>query len=215
MASTEDGRLLFYATNEVTAGNLDDSMLPSCLLLGQLGGRTDGLSSRIKDFSIVPVLRDKESAKVESFIFTTAGSDGYVRLWTISPEELIGAAATHGKSSGIEGANGKSVTSIGAASTAETDQIGHLIGLYETNNRITCLVSFLLSGETDDDDTVVQSKPEVTGSDDDEEDDNEEAEERTDEDDEVEDDEDEKYDGQNKDHDEDDDSGGSQVSNGE
>lgn len=119
--STEDGRILFYSTRPadlVTAPTVEgkEAPLPSAKLVAQLGGKSAGLSGRIKDFT---VLTTGEGSSKTSYI-VTASSDGAVRIWSIS-------ASTDLK-----------------AHKGEAKQIGSILGTYETNNRITCLKAFVM-----------------------------------------------------------------------
>jgi protein MAK11 len=119
--STEDGRILFYSTRPadlVTAPAVEgkEAPLPSAKLIAQLGGKDAGLSGRIKDFTILST--DEGSSKISYIV--TAGSDGAVSLWSISPStDLI-------------------------AHEGKAKQIGSILGTYETNNRITCLKAFVM-----------------------------------------------------------------------
>jgi protein MAK11 len=143
--STEDGRVLFYSTapeDLVPALEVEgtDPGLPSAKLVAQLGGRDTGVTSRIKDFTVLP-LEDKE------FVVVTGNSDGGVRMWTLTSEEIT----VHEK---------------------EVKQVGKLVGTYETNNRITCLEAFVMiplpDGAVDDDvdeDEMDQDEAESSDSD--------------------------------------------------
>ena len=132
--STEDGRVLFYTTHSI--GTLKDKqpereqMIPSCAALGQLGGPATGVKGRIKDFEILRLPSLK--GRAESTLIVTGSSDGALRLWTLNPEEL---------NSGRPKLNAESSSNTGAS----TPQVGHLIGSYETGNRITCLKAFVMS----------------------------------------------------------------------
>lgn len=130
--STEDGRILFYSTKEedlipAKAVEGKEAQLPTAKLIAQLGGKDAGLSSRIKDFSVLPI--GEGSAK--GFIVVAAGSDGAIRLWRLSPSKDL------------------------ASHSGEVKQVGKLLGTTETGNRITCLKAFVMlpkvEGEEDDD----------------------------------------------------------------
>jgi protein MAK11 len=137
--STEDGRILFYSTRPadlLTAPTIEgrEPSLPSAKLIAQLGGieaakliatenreKEDiGLLGRVKDFT---VLRTEGSRDV---YIVAASSDGAVRLWKLSTEDL----ASH---------NGK------------TKQVGTLLGdACETGNRITCVTAFVMLPTAED-----------------------------------------------------------------
>lgn len=114
--STEDGRVLFFSTR---VGDLvpaekdddDDEKLPSAKLVASLGGREAGVTSRVKDFTIV---------RREGALYVVGGSsDGKIRIWGVGEGELS-EAAKGGEARGV----------------------GRCLGVYGTQNRITCLEGF-------------------------------------------------------------------------
>jgi protein MAK11 len=118
--STEDGRILFYSTRpddlvEAPAVDGKDAPLPSAKLVAQLGGKDATVLGRIKDFAIL-----KLEDKTEDFIIVTGGSDGSVKLWRLS------------------------VSDLQKTKQKKANQVGSLIGTYETGNRITCLAAFVM-----------------------------------------------------------------------
>ncbi|QPC78924.1 hypothetical protein HYE68_009676 [Fusarium pseudograminearum] len=116
--ATEDGRILFFSTKEsdLTKTDSEDKKLPTAKLVGQLGGKSDGVQGRIKDFVVVP------SAEDASTLYVAGGSsDGRVRVWRVGVSELQG--------------NNKS---------EEVEAKGELLGTYETQNRITCMTGFMM-----------------------------------------------------------------------
>ena len=115
--STEDGRVMFFSTATADlAAPAEGKTLPVAKLVGQLGGKEAGVSGRVKDFTVLPVV-DAEGRK--TFYVATAGSDGRLRLWRVGATELGG--------------------------TGETPrQVGKLLGTYETQNRITCMAAFVM-----------------------------------------------------------------------
>jgi len=160
--STEDGRVLFYSTSTAqqvdvslgsTNGNgkedhgsmANQSDLPSCSLLGQLGGIAVGLTGRIKDFAILPIANpESDPIPCSTFLVVTVGSDGVVRVWALKKTEWT-------------------AEDLGQKDTIR--QIGRLIGAYETGNRITCMKAFIMTGkaaenggESDDEDDIKSSK---------------------------------------------------------
>jgi protein MAK11 len=120
--STEDGRILFFSTQTadlitppVVEGK--EAPLPAAKLIAQLGGQAAGLSGRIKDFKVLT----SQTTSGEDII-VTAGSDGAVRLFRISPSEDL----------------------LSSGESKKVRQIGTLLGTYETGNRITCLEAFVM-----------------------------------------------------------------------
>jgi len=61
--------------------------------------------------------------KPSSLLVVTASSDGAVRLWTITDTTLLRNAQTKPR------------------------QIGDLVGMLETGNRITCMGAFIMNGK--------------------------------------------------------------------
>jgi protein MAK11 len=157
-ASTEDGRILFWSTTHTEPslqsakpgqnGN-GGSYLPSCVFIGQLGGQDGELSRRIKDFQLIPVVNEQDTTRSQSLIVTTAGSDGFVRLWVVNLEELISSNPENKTTDDAQEKSNGMVSNVRIGSQSPR-QVGRLIGSYDTNNRITCLVGFLLTGEIED-----------------------------------------------------------------
>jgi protein MAK11 len=145
--STEDGRILLYSTQpeELTVGSVGQgySSLP---LLGQVGGETAGVRTRIKDFVI---LKNPKQGSRNNLIVVAGSSDGTIRIWTLDFTELFDGAK--------KDANGWASTKTGntlengaaAANNLETavtssNRLGVLIGEYPTSSRITCLTAFMM-----------------------------------------------------------------------
>ncbi|KAF2474875.1 WD40 repeat-like protein [Lindgomyces ingoldianus] len=129
-ASTEDGRIMLYETSSTTpCPEKHDKQedIPTCTLLGQLGGPAAGITGRVKDFSILPLPSDDAS-----FLFVTGSSDGSGRIWLLSAVDLQSNTKQSQPQSGF---------------TAK--QVGKLLGTYSTGNRITCLESFIMTGKPD------------------------------------------------------------------
>lgn len=124
--STEDGRICLYSTRgedlqQPKAGEgagKKDERVATAMLVGVLGGRERGITSRIKDF-VVLSRAAAAGAKVKPCIFISGSSDGKLGIWSLTGEEL---AAAHGSGGG--------------------KQVGKLVGSYETQNRITCITAF-------------------------------------------------------------------------
>ncbi|CZT18018.1 related to MAK11 protein (maintenance of killer toxin-encoding satellite M1 dsRNA) [Ramularia collo-cygni] len=125
--STEDGRILFYDVSTVKE-EIDAAKLPLCPCVAQLGGAAMGISGRVKDFEIVAL---KGKANI---LIVTGSSDGAVRLWTVSGEQLAGEVSEDGPK-----------------------QVGKLVATQETGNRITCLGAFVMDGKASDEDEVEEN----------------------------------------------------------
>ncbi|KAK4106923.1 WD40 repeat-like protein [Parathielavia hyrcaniae] len=118
--STEDGRVVFLSTaEEDLEAPPKDKTLPVARAVGSLGGKEAGVQGRIKDFTVLPV-EDEEGKR--SFFVVTGSSDGRVRLWQVGAEEL--------RRSSSAGESPK--------------QVGQIMGVYETQNRITCVAAFVM-----------------------------------------------------------------------
>lgn len=149
--STEDGRILFYSTSRCLAGRTEEGLqlsdTPICEEVGHLGGVTQGLTGRIKDFSIL------QSSEENTYFVVTGSSDGAVRFWTLDIDDLM-------VPSSVQIVNGGSSISkkIGRASKDDDpsqvsgNQVGNLLGTYEAGNRITCLTAFVMSRRSQEDD---------------------------------------------------------------
>ena len=129
--STEDGRILFYAIDQFLEDSdtqIQQSSFPDAIILAQLGGREAGVTNRIKDFEILPIL--KEGRAVAKLIIVSACSDGSIRVWEMPNKDLLGSR--------------KAVRQSGTALQAHVLQVGKMLGMYETASRITCLKAFSL-----------------------------------------------------------------------
>jgi protein MAK11 len=111
-----------------------------------MGGSRVGVSTRIKDFSILAQhTNEKDNDEIpSSFLVISGSSDGSVRVWALEKEELLG--------SDEEPAEGEAL------------QLGRLLGIYETPNRITCLESFVLSDPPGQDGDVAADSQEISDS---------------------------------------------------
>ncbi|RSL71070.1 hypothetical protein CEP54_001415 [Fusarium duplospermum] len=130
-AATEDGRILFFSTKDEDLTKPDDAdgkkseSLPTAKFVGQIGGKADGVDGRIKDFVVI------KSATDPSRMYVAGGSsDGRVRLWRVSVDELQGKKKKQAKK--------------GDDDAASAAGVGKLLGTYETRNRITCMTAFLM-----------------------------------------------------------------------
>jgi protein MAK11 len=148
LVSTEDGRVLLYDTattipTETSEKNKDD--VPAARLVAQIGGPAAGMTNRVKDFEIV-------SLSQTSFLIVTGSSDGTVRFWFLSTDELKSDDA--GKAKGF--------TAV---------QVGKLLGSYSTGTRITCLKAFSMTGKPDaeEEEEVIEKDGSASSSEDDSE----------------------------------------------
>lgn len=142
--STEDGRVMFYSTKELTEAEDDtECSIPHATPVAQLGGKQAGFPGRIKDFEILGLEGQAKECQ-NDFLVVTGNSDGVVRVWKIAGKDLTAAKKEK-----------------------DTTQIGKLLTTYETGNRITCLASFvmlpaedpstLMDSEDDDEDEAESS----------------------------------------------------------
>ncbi|KAJ2894154.1 Protein MAK11 [Zalerion maritima] len=118
--ATGDGRIMFFSTSEddLTEPEEGKGTLPKAKQVAQLGGRAVECTTRIKDFTIMEANEDE--GKV--MFITTGSSDGSIRVWRTSHAELRSAAKDE----------------------KQPKQIAELLGTYNTENRITCLESFIM-----------------------------------------------------------------------
>ncbi|KAG8525478.1 uncharacterized protein KY384_009122 [Bacidia gigantensis] len=125
--STEDGRLLFYHRTQKMADTAEDSQSSMddkrCEPFAQLGGATEGLTGRIKDFVALT------SPDPQIQILVTGSSDGAIRIWSLKTSEVFQQYDLHSAE-----LRGKRLVK----------QVGNLLGTYEASNRITCLTAFLM-----------------------------------------------------------------------
>lgn len=167
--ATEDGHVLFFSTKagDLTEGTTTTTtktttksngkhadkqkapQLPVAKFVAQLGGKEAGVQGRIKDFALLT-----RSDEGDDALYLACGSsDGKIRLFKTSLGELEKAGA--------------------AKKDAKPQQVGKLLGTYDTQNRITCLEAFIMiprpEGVEDSEDEFEDSSDE----DDDEEDDDE------------------------------------------
>lgn len=117
--ATEDGRVMFFSTakEDLDTEKREDSRLdlPRAKLLAQFGGKDAGIAGRVKDFKVVQA----ENAPGVWYI-VTASSDGTLRVWELSREDL------------------------GAKKGDKAKPAGKLLGTFETANRITCVEAFIM-----------------------------------------------------------------------
>jgi protein MAK11 len=148
LVSTEDGRVMLYDTSDTIVSTEDAEKsqkkdhIPSSKLIAQIGGPGAGISGRVKDFEILPLLSS-------SFLIITGSSDGTVRTWSFDTNEL----------------ERKEKLDEGKGFTAK--QVGKLLGTYKTGTRVTCLKAFIMTGKADEEEEEeVLDKDDVSSSDD-------------------------------------------------
>lgn len=137
--STEDGRIVFYSTQETSPAkgdNPSEGSIPDAVVKGQLGGKACELTGRIKEFEILNIGSSSKKLKHESLV-VTCNSDGAVRVWSLSWKELTAENSTQKKAKGSK--KNKESTPV-----ATVPQVGKLLGTYETGNRITCMKAFVM-----------------------------------------------------------------------
>lgn len=163
VASTEDGRIIFCFTKETKLPDSDESeaSIPDAHIRAELGGKACGLSGRIKDFEVLSLV-DFATLK-DQFLVVTCGSDGAVRMWLLGIDEV--------KKPRSEPSN------CDAKGTLQPRQVGKLLGTYETGNRITCMVSFVMHKSQD---PSAVGEPEFDSSSDEDQDDDESSSEESD-----------------------------------
>ncbi|KAJ6031287.1 hypothetical protein N7540_002019 [Penicillium herquei] len=137
--STEDGRVIFYSTQELQKAEEDDeSTIPYATPVAQVGGKQAGFPGRIKDFEVLS-LKDQPKEVRDGVLVVAGNSDGVVRIWNVASKELVPAKKSKGQDT--------------------IPQVGNLLTTYETGNRITCLASFVML-PAEDPDTLIDSEDE-------------------------------------------------------
>lgn len=144
--ATEDGRIMFFSTQEehlIKAEATEDKEDPlsSAKPIGYVGGREAGVDGRIKDFVTI-----KSQANADVLYVVAGSSDGKLRMWKLSVSELQKrCTVTKKKEEGEK-------------------QLGKLMGVNETHNRITCMAAYLMiprpEGVEDSDDEDLDAESE-------------------------------------------------------
>jgi protein MAK11 len=131
--ATEDGRVVFYSTQETRPPGPDDpgSAIPVAQALAQLGGKPCGLTGRVKDFAILHLTEPEPWS--DDLCVVTGGSDGAVRFWRVRRKEL--EAGQPGSPSSHEDM---------LTNNLHPRSVGTILKTYDTGNRITCLVAFVM-----------------------------------------------------------------------
>ncbi|MCJ1282023.1 hypothetical protein MMC26_001346 [Xylographa opegraphella] len=148
--STEDGRVVFYSTGVVQDADdkimVPTSPIPTCVPLGQLGGKDTDISIRVKDFEyLAPGTAQRNQT---SGTIITASSDGSIRIWSVRASELVEKRKTTNGTSDHPQLEERTMngeqTHVEDLSKAPIRQCGTLLGTHETGNRITCLKAFTM-----------------------------------------------------------------------
>lgn len=108
------------------------SSIPKACACAEVGGKLFGVSSRVKDFEVIS-LDDHPSHKHMALV-VACGSDGAVRLWSLAIEAFEDRRAAPSKQ---------------CSNIPTPSQEGKLLGAYETGNRITCMIAFLMQKPED------------------------------------------------------------------
>jgi protein MAK11 len=146
--STENGQVLFYDTKNGLSAE-STSPIPMARLRYRLGGKDHGQTTRIKEFEF---LHSKSSGtKMQPFILVTCSSDGAVKLWHLTEDELK--------------ASEKETSEEATPSESSPRQVGKLLGSYETGERITCLKAFVMAEPAADDALEEDEEEDISGSD--------------------------------------------------
>ncbi|KAI9884290.1 MAG: chromatin modification- protein VID21 [Watsoniomyces obsoletus] len=148
--STEDGRIIFYSSAHHHDEDIDASTsrtaIAEATVLGEMGGKAMNMPGRIKDFLIIPWITNKDDHEDDHLLVVTGSSDGLVRLWEVLVTELLNKSAKTStkkvpdRTTTIAESNGQP-----QSASASARQVGHLLGTYETNLRITCLTGFAMA----------------------------------------------------------------------
>ena len=141
--STEDGRIILYSTKQFGGHPVSASdaprPVPICEPMAQMGGTTEGLAGRVKDFDIVSL------PSIRSWLIVSGSSDGAIRLWQLDTNEftsLIGKA-----SQDVANTNWDNSNAIDVKEKVLTPRkVGKLLSTYEAGSRIMCLTIYVMSG---------------------------------------------------------------------
>ena len=174
--STEDGRVLFFSTmSEDVAGSRDGTdraPTPSARLLGQLGGKSGGVTGRVKGLVLLPLLPDANIAALEpevNLVVVTGGSDGIIRLWLVGSSALSNRKlSSPGKEHLYDGQNDPTESSTVQENSSQYKQLGVLLGTYKTHLRITCLTAFVMASPKPDSSRATDENGTVSSADKDE-----------------------------------------------
>lgn len=163
--STEDGRVVFYST--LVTGRVQESepgskpAIPSCRAIGQLGGALEGSTGRIKDFEIL-LLPEQGSGR--RLIIVSGSSNGAIRLWMLEFTQLtrrlmnLTDKSSHGSDTQADSSGHGNSDVESSLQVLSTLQVGRLLGVYQTGNRITCIKAFVMSNRIDSTGTMVENK---------------------------------------------------------
>ena len=152
--STEDGRILFYSSTASQVSEIDQPQPYQtnylCQPICQLGGNQSGLTGRIKEFEVLEILGTGLTSV--RFVVITASSNGFVRLWSLTGEELssVKNPATSEIPPNTESHGEHNIVANNAQDQKEPQprHVGQLLGTYETGRRIICLKAFIMPDVT-------------------------------------------------------------------
>jgi protein MAK11 len=129
--STEDGRIIFYSKEFAELVDVEDksNSIPKARAYAEVGGKLAGVSGRVKDFEVFSLV--DELSHEDKNLIVACGSDGAVRVWSVAAEAF-------------DDQNLTTAASKQDLKASSPPQVGKLLGVYETGNRITCMVAFLM-----------------------------------------------------------------------
>lgn len=143
--STEGGQILFYNTNLESrtnaAGPIQEDFFPTIQAIGELGSSQGENAGRIKDFEILTLAGNE--GPVKHLIIVAGSSNGTIQLWILDPSRF----ATEVRSFTSD-ADPSKAAKAPMPEVLPARQLGHLLGTYHTDNRITCLKAFVMSDTT-------------------------------------------------------------------
>lgn len=155
VVSTGDGKVIFVDTEEeaLVEPTPESEKIRRARQIAHVGGKGAGVNTRIKDFEMLEV--NEEGEKI--LLLVTAATDGVIRVWRLRKENLM-AAKEKSRQQKLKLKEG----------LTEGIHVGEMLGVYETENRITCLVAFVMiprpEGLQDSDDEYEDEENEKEGS---------------------------------------------------
>lgn len=142
--ATEDGRVVLYSTHpshllkpQASGDETVKSTLSAALHVSQIDNKSANKPGRVKAFEILRLPKSRTWS--DSSIGITCSSDGSVNLWHLKDRDVVIPKPSKTKAE----------TPNHAPTT-----IGDYIGTYQTNGRITCLVSYVMLRQPEHDDAV-------------------------------------------------------------
>lgn len=137
--STEDGRILFFDLASLDDSEESEDDRPLCNCIAQIESATLSSAGRIKDFELMEL---GPAAEKLDLVFVTASSDGAVRLWAVDSPSLLNKDQK----------------------TGSKRQVGSLLGVRETANRLTCVSGFVMDDTEAEEEEVVEIQGDVEAS---------------------------------------------------